>query len=122
MEHRHRRIDRRYYLCPTAQARGSPLHSIRRLGLTRIDATLTRGEEAAPARLRTGVSHTIRMAATAPATRHPEHMPLVRRGCPTAGTQRTSHGNASSSRWTPLRHDPTPGRLPGVRQALQLPY
>ncbi|RNC35239.1 hypothetical protein TcCL_Unassigned01891 [Trypanosoma cruzi] len=55
MEHRHRRIDRRCYLCPTAQARGSPLHSIRRLGLTRTDATLTRGEGAAPARIRTSL-------------------------------------------------------------------
>ncbi|RNC33603.1 hypothetical protein TcCL_Unassigned03684 [Trypanosoma cruzi] len=86
---------------------------------TRTDATLTRGEEAALDRLRTGVSHTIRMAATTTATRHPTHMPLVRRGCRTAGTQRTLHGNASS-RWTSPRHDPTPGRLPGVRQALQL--
>ncbi|KAF5218130.1 hypothetical protein ECC02_008943 [Trypanosoma cruzi] len=64
----------------------------------------------------------IRMAATTTATRHPTHMPLVRRGCRTAGTQRTLHGKAISSRWTPHRHDPMPGRLPGVRQALQLPH
>ncbi|RNF04492.1 hypothetical protein TcG_11087, partial [Trypanosoma cruzi] len=31
------------------------------------------------------------------------------------------HGNASSSRWTPPRHGPTAGGLPGVRQALRLP-
>ncbi|EKG02515.1 hypothetical protein TCSYLVIO_006455 [Trypanosoma cruzi] len=90
--------------------------------LTRTDATLTRGEEAALDRLRTGVSHTIRMAATTTATRHPTKMLLARRGCRTAGTQRILHGNASSSRWTSPRHDPTPGRLPGVWQALQLPH
>ncbi|PBJ69241.1 hypothetical protein BCY84_20169 [Trypanosoma cruzi cruzi] len=63
----------------------------------------------------------IRMAATAPAARHPEHMPLVQLGCRTAGTQRILHGNASSSRWTPPHHGPTAGGLPGVRQALRLP-
>ncbi|RNC39883.1 Tbingi protein [Trypanosoma cruzi] len=57
--------------------------------LTRTDPTLTRGEEAALARLRSGVSHTIRMAATTTATRHPRNMLLVRRGCRTADTQRT---------------------------------
>ncbi|PBJ74237.1 hypothetical protein BCY84_12841 [Trypanosoma cruzi cruzi] len=64
----------------------------------------------------------IRMAATTTATRHPGHMPLSRPGRPTTGTQRTSHGNAFSPRWTPHRHDPMPGRPPGVRQALQLPH
>ncbi|EKG00602.1 hypothetical protein TCSYLVIO_008444, partial [Trypanosoma cruzi] len=64
----------------------------------------------------------IRMAATTTATRHPGHMPLSRPGRPTKGTQRTSHGNAFSPRWTPHRHDPMPGRPPGVRQALQLPH
>ncbi|KAF8279243.1 hypothetical protein TcYC6_0019340 [Trypanosoma cruzi] len=42
----------------------------------------------------------IRMAATTTAARHPAQMPLVRRGCRTADTQRISHGNASFSRWT----------------------
>ncbi|PWU87217.1 hypothetical protein C4B63_97g12 [Trypanosoma cruzi] len=56
--------------------------------LTRTDATLTRGGEAALARFRSGVSHTIRMAATTTATRHPTKMLLARRGCRTAGTQR----------------------------------
>ncbi|PWV11264.1 hypothetical protein C3747_61g72 [Trypanosoma cruzi] len=67
---------------------------------TRTDPTLTRGEEAALARLRSGVSHTIRMAATTTAARHPTHMLLVRLGCRTADTQRTLHGSAASSRWT----------------------
>ncbi|PWV14440.1 hypothetical protein C3747_36g222 [Trypanosoma cruzi] len=36
---------------------------------------------------------------------------------PHSSTQRTSHGKAISSCWTPHRHDPMPDRLPGVRQA-----
>ncbi|PWV04532.1 hypothetical protein C3747_149g34 [Trypanosoma cruzi] len=57
MEHRHRRIGRTYYWCPTAQARSSPLHCRRRLGPTRTNSTVTRREETAPACSRTGVSH-----------------------------------------------------------------
>ncbi|KAF8291788.1 hypothetical protein TcBrA4_0091900 [Trypanosoma cruzi] len=40
----------------------------------------------------------------------------------TAGTQRTSHGSASSFRWTHPATIRTAGRLSGVRKALQLPH
>ncbi|RNF05660.1 hypothetical protein TcG_10725 [Trypanosoma cruzi] len=40
------------------------------------------------------------MTATTTAARHPTHMLLVRRGCRTADTQKTSHGSTSSFRWT----------------------
>ncbi|RNC36968.1 hypothetical protein TcCL_Unassigned00049 [Trypanosoma cruzi] len=89
---------------------------------TRTDATLTRGEGGCTGPPPQRGFAQIRMAATATATHHPEHIPLVRPGCRTADTQRNMHGNASSSRWTPPRHDPTPGRLSGVRQTLQLPH
>ncbi|RNC33332.1 hypothetical protein TcCL_Unassigned03987 [Trypanosoma cruzi] len=55
MDHRHGRTGQKYYSCPTAQCRNSPLHRSRRLEPTCADTTLTRGVEAALARLRTGV-------------------------------------------------------------------
>ncbi|EKF28640.1 hypothetical protein MOQ_007605 [Trypanosoma cruzi marinkellei] len=122
MEHRHRRIGRKYYLCPTAQGGNSPVHCSRRLGAHVHGIhyhSWGRGCTGPPPHRSFAQMW---MAATTTATRHPMHMPSLRPGCRTAGTPRTSHGNASSSRWTPPRHDPTPGRLPGVRQPPQPPH
>ncbi|KAF8299604.1 hypothetical protein TcBrA4_0052900 [Trypanosoma cruzi] len=62
----------------------------------------------------------IRMTATTTAARHPTHMLLVRPDAAQQARKETSHGSASSFRWTHPAH-PTAGRLSGVRKALQLP-
>ncbi|PWV17823.1 hypothetical protein C3747_16g103 [Trypanosoma cruzi] len=71
MEHRHRRIGRTYYWCPTAQARSSPLHCSRRLGAHAhgIHCHSQGGDCTGPLPHR--CFSRIRMAATATATRHP---------------------------------------------------
>ncbi|KAF8283197.1 hypothetical protein TcYC6_0101000 [Trypanosoma cruzi] len=83
IDHRHRRIGRTYYLCPTAQDSGSPLHRSRRLGTHVHDTTLTRGEEAALARLRSGVSHKCGWLLRPLQTAIQANAVGVRRGCRT---------------------------------------
>ncbi|RNF12590.1 Tbingi protein [Trypanosoma cruzi] len=71
---------------------------------THTDAILTRGEEAALAHLRTGVSHKYGWLPRS-----------LRPRCRTAGTPRNSHENTFSSRWAPHLHDATPGRRRACR-------
>ncbi|RNF06619.1 hypothetical protein TcG_10304 [Trypanosoma cruzi] len=120
MDRRHRRIGLKYYLCPTAQARSLPLHCIRRLG------THAHGRH----------PHSWGRGCTGPPPQR--SFPHNTDGCydhcnppsreNAVGAARMPHSRHAknfarkllSFPLDPPRHDPTPGRLPGVWQALQL--